>query len=121
MKTVTDPQMKISISRKKISYDRTTDIITPSKTSITKNRKYGYLISNESGKCVGLVFMSDDKRTARYGDCEILFFKEYEKEYGAWRVIKMYGQRFPYATLEKIMLFKESHTLVIDARTRKAN
>ena len=119
MKTIKDPEMKISISNKKISYDRSADVITPSKTSPTKNRKYGYLVYDERGKGVGLVFMSDDKRTARYGDCEILFFKEYEREYGSRRVVKMYGERFPFSTLEKIMSAKESHSLVIDSRTRK--
>ncbi len=119
MNTVTDPQLKIYVSNKKISYDLKTDVITTDKAPMTRSRKNGYTIKNEQGKPLGLVFMSDDKRTARYGDCEILFFKEHEKEYGSWRVIKMHGERFPFATLEKILSAKECHTFVIDPRTRK--
>ena len=92
--------------------------IVISNQQVRRGGKIGYLTYDTNGNNIGLVFMSDDERTARYGCAEIMFFSEYHKQYGYWRVINI-GERLPFSTLEKILREKESYILTTKSRRRK--
>lgn len=65
-----------------------------------------------------IVFMSDDLRTARYGNAEILFFKKYSNEFGSWRVIKRNGQYLAFKYLSQILLTEKQYYCITDSRFR---
>ncbi len=102
MKKIADKELRIKIINK----------------NVTINRKSGYLTFDERGRNIGIVFMSDDKRTARYGGAEIMFFDKYEKEFGQWRIIKQNGQYLPFARLEKILSMENQYSCITDSRLR---
>ena len=81
--------------------------------------KTGYLCYDDKGRRIGIVFMSDDKRTARYGSSEILYYKEYEQEFGTWRVIKVNKQYFAFERLKECLEKSGFIKLSIDGRNRK--
>lgn len=55
-----------------------------------------YEVYNALNQNVGYVFMTDDKRTPAYGNCEIYFYTAYQNKYQKWRRITSYGQRIPW-------------------------
>lgn len=118
MKGILDKELEIVITNQLVSYDRITDTLIHNKLSVTKNRKNGYLTFDEKGRNIGIVFMSDDKRTFRYGSAEMLFFKKFENEFGVWRNIKQRGQYLPFERLEKILSLNNQWSLIIDCRLR---
>lgn len=115
----TDPALTIIITNQKGSYDWDEDRYVTYERSVGKNRKNGYLTRDTDGNNVGIVYMSDDKRSVRYGCAEIMFFRENEEKYGRWRLINI-GGRLPFSTLEKILREKESYTLTTKSRNRQA-
>lgn len=114
-----DKELKIIISDRKASYDVTDDKLSSSIVTVTRFRKNGYLTYDMDGNNIGLVFESDDNRTVRYGNAEIVFFKEYKEEYGTWRIIKIHGQYLPYTHLEDILQKDGRYLLTTDERYRK--
>ena len=70
-----DPELEICISKNKASYDLDRDDFSYEERSVGRHRKNGYLTYNMQGACVGIVYKTDDKRCARYGNAEILFFR----------------------------------------------
>ena len=115
----TDPALTIVITNQQVSYNWDDDTLVTYQRSVLPNRKNGYLTRDTDGNNIGIVFMSDDKRTVRYGSAEIMFFSEYEEKYGRWRLINI-GGRLPYSTLEKILREKEFYTLTTKSRNRRA-
>lgn len=120
-KGVYDVPMKITISSQKGSYNLTRDTFDTSVVAVTRFAKNGYLFFDESGENVGIVFMSDDARRARYGNAELLFFKKFESKYGSWRIIKQDGEYLSYEQLEKILAQTDKFSILIDGRTRPAH
>ena len=121
MKNIFDPALRITITNKMCSYDLNTDRFLNYTTTVTRNRKNGYLTYDDQGREIGIVFMSDDTRTKRYGAAEIMFFKKYFKELGSWRVIileETYSKYLMYDKLQKISEEKPSCTLTTASRVR---
>ena len=54
-------------------------------------RKSGFKAYNSQGKCVGVIFMTDDKRVAAYGNCELCVYPEFKNRYGEWHRIRSHG------------------------------
>lgn len=78
--------------------------------------KVGYLAYDKNNRNIGIVFMSDDKRTARYGNSELCFYETYESELGSWRTIKINGGYFPFERLKEILSRQEKYVCTTDAR-----
>ena len=116
---ITDPALTIIITNQKVNYDWNEDRLATYDRGVGSNRKNGYLTRDTDGNDIGLVFMSDDRRTVRYGSAEIMFFRKYKEKYGRWRLINI-GGRLPYSILEKKLSEKESYTLTTKSRTRKS-
>lgn len=95
-----DPALTIKITNKFYCYDLNTNMLSGKKQP-TKYRKNGYLTFDEKGRKIGIVYMADDRRTLRYGNAEIMFFKTYKTEYGSWRVIKENGKYLPFEELKE--------------------
>lgn len=118
MRIIFDEELKILITDKTASYDALTDTLIYDELPVTRNRKNGYLAYDERGRNIGIVFMSDDKRTARYGNAEILFFKKYKNEFGVWRVIRRHRAFIPYDYLQDVISRYGKYTVTTDARHR---
>ena len=121
MKNIVDPKLTITITNKMCSYDLYRDKLVNYQTSVTKNRKNGYLTCDAKGREIGIVYMSDDTRTKRYGAAEIMFFKQYLQEYGSWRVIileETYSKYLMFDKLQNILKEKPSYTLTTASRVR---
>ena len=108
MKGIIDKELKCIITDKKACYDLNENRLIFTERPVTRYRKNGYLLFDDKNRNIGIVFMSDDKRAVRYGAAEIMFFKEYEKEFGSWRVIKMagdylHGDYLPFGRIERIL------------------
>lgn len=114
-----DKELKIIVKNQKASYDRNYERLSSSYVSVTKFRKNGYLTCDEDGNIIGLVFKSDDERTVRYGNAEIMFLNEYKNKYGMWRIIKIHGQYLPYSHLEEVLKSNDKYILTTDERKRK--
>lgn len=78
--------------------------------------KVGYLAYDKNNRNVGVVFMSDDKRTARYGNSELCFYEKYESELGSWRTIKINGGYFLFERLKEILSREGKYVCTTDAR-----
>ncbi len=78
--------------------------------------KVGYLVYDKGDRNIGVAFMSDDKRTARYGNSELCFYEQYELEHGSWRTIKINGEYFPFERLKEILNKQERFVCTTDAR-----
>ena len=76
--------------------------------------KRGYKAYNSEKECVGIVFMTDDKRISSYGNCELCFYPEYRRRYGEWHRIRSYGKAIRFSDLEKILSEKTSYSFYID-------
>ncbi len=114
-----DPELEICISKNKASYDLDRDDFSYEERSVGRHRKNGYLTYNKQGACIGIVYKTDDKRWARYGNAEILFFKKFYEQYGSWRVIKIFGQYLPFDKMEKVLSEKNFFTCVTGGRCRR--
>ena len=60
-----------------------------------------YEVYNATNQNVGYVFMTDDKRTPAYGNCEIHFYPAFQNKYQEWRRITSHGQRIPWGEFLK--------------------
>ncbi len=118
MKGILDKELKIAITNKLASYDIQTDTLIFAEHSVTKNRKNGFLFYDKTGRNLGIVYKSDDKRTYRYGQAELLFFKRFKSEFGTWRVIKLNGQYLNYNKLLKILQENNEFICTTDSRLR---
>lgn len=118
-KMIYDPELEICISKNKASYDLDRDDFSYEERSVGRHRKNGYLTYNKQGACIGIVYKTDDKRWARYGNAEILFFKKFYEQYGSWRVIKIFGQYLPFDKMEKVLSEKNFFTCVTGGRCRR--
>ena len=118
MKKTYDPELKILITGQIVSYDMATDELRYDRLPVTRSRKNGYMTYDERGRNIGIVFMSDDKKTARYGNAEILFFKKYKNEFGIWRVIRRQGAYIPFDYLQDVISRYGKYTVTTDARHR---
>lgn len=78
--------------------------------------KVGYLAYDKGNRNIGVVFKSDDKRTARYGNSELCFYEKYESEHGSWRTIKINGGYLPFERLQDILSKQEKYVCTTDAR-----
>ena len=76
--------------------------------------KNGFKAYNPQGKCVGIVFMTDDKRTAAYGNCEFCFYPEYKHPYGEWHRILSHGSRIKFKYLCDILSKQSTYNLFVD-------
>lgn len=95
-----DPALTIKITNRFYCYDLNTNTLSAERQS-TRYRKNGYIAFDENERKIGIVYMADDRRTLRYGNAEIMFFKTYKTEYGSWRVIKENGKYLPFEELEE--------------------
>jgi len=118
MNGIIDNEKNIIIENKMASYDEKKDYFTYNLSSITSSRKNGFLVYDINKRNIGIVFMSDDKRTARCGNSEILFYKKYKQELGTWRIIKINNQYLSYEHLEKTLKEKGQYKCKIDSRHR---
>lgn len=57
----------------------------------TNRFKHGFKAYNSKGDYVGIVFMTDDKRSPAYGCIELSMFTNYYRRYGEWHRIKSNG------------------------------
>ena len=78
--------------------------------------KYGFLVADNFGKNVGIVFMNDDERRASYGQAEISFFDEYIEEYGQWRLISINKVRISFKELSRKLEEQDCYEVTIDPR-----
>lgn len=118
MKNILDKKLKIIISNQIANYDLNSNHLSYNKGTISKYRKNGYLTYDENYTMIGLVFMSDDIRTNRYGNAEILFFNDFKQEFGTWRIIKIIGNYLPFTHLENHLRTNEEYVCTIDERIR---
>lgn len=118
MKYIIDKELKIIITNQIVNYDKRMSCLLYYKASTTRYRKNGFMTYDETGRKIGIVFMADDKRTYRYGNAEIMFFNEFENEFGEWRVIKINKHYLPFAKLEKVLQSQNEFTCITDERIR---
>ena len=118
MKGIVDKELKIIIKNQIANYNRNTDRLLYEISSVTRYRKNGFLAYDENGKNIGLVFMSDDERTYRFGNAEILFFNEFQNQLGVWRIIKIKGHYLPFKNLEKVLQKNNEYSCITDMRVR---
>lgn len=118
MKGIIDKELKIIIKNQIANYNRNTNSLLYETSSVTRYRKNGFLVYDENDKNIGLVFMSDDERTYRFGNAEILFFNEFKNELGVWRVIKIKSNYLPFKQLEKILQTNNEYICITDMRIR---
>jgi hypothetical protein len=80
--------------------------------------KNGYLIYDEKGKNIGIIFKSDDiRKKSSYGQSEILFDEHFEKEFNrTWYKIKVNKNYLPYDDLKEIMSKNERYEIEIDLK-----
>ena len=118
MKGIIDKELKIIIKNQIANYNRIKDRLLYEVSFVTKYRKNGFLAYDENENNIGIVFMSDDERTSRFGNSEILFLNKFENEFGVWRIIKIKGNYLPFNKLEKILQTNNEYICVTDARIR---
>ena len=118
MKGIFDKALKLTIKNQILNYDVSTDTLIYHESIITRSRKNGYSAFDQNERLIGIVFMSDDERTVRYGNAEILFLKKFEHEFGTWRIIKQNGVYLPFEKLETILKTKQSFICLTDSRIR---
>ncbi len=81
--------------------------------------KTGYLIYDEKGKNIGIIFKSDDIRKKSYGQSEIFFNEYFEKVFNrTWYIVKINKKPLPYVDLKKIMSNNEHYEIEIDLRIK---
>lgn len=78
------------------------------------NGKQGYKAYNSKGEHVGIVFMTDDRRTVAYGYCELHFFPKYYKRYGEWYRIRSNGSRILWSFLSDYLKTHKEYQCFID-------
>lgn len=110
MKITIDPALTITITNTMCNYDWYQDKLVNYQTTVTKNRKNGYLTCDKTGKEIGIVFMSDDARSKNYGAAEILFFKKHMDKYGVSRVISLRDSQFKFLMFDKLQKILEKET-----------
>lgn len=118
MKKIQDMPLQITIKNTVVNYDLKCDNLLNREYSTTRYRKNGFMLYDSNDRNIGIVFRADDERTARFGNAEILFFKQFQNEYGSWRVIKVSGKYLPY---EKLASYLQAHgqlTITTDERSR---
>ena len=76
--------------------------------------KWGFKAYNAKGECIAIVFMTDDKRVAAYGNCEFCFYPKFKKTYGEWHRIRSHGSRIKFKNLCDILSKQSSYNLYID-------
>lgn len=118
MSKIYDMPLQITIKNIIANYDLKKDILLDKEYSTTRYRKNGFLAYDKDGRNIGIVFQADDERTVRYGNAEILFFKQYQNEYGSWRVVKILDKYLPYSKLVEYLHNNNQICLTTDARTR---
>lgn len=118
MKAINDSALQITIKNDIANYDLKYDNLLNGEHSVTRYRKNGFLIYDSNGRSIGIVFRADDERTARFGNAEILFFKQFKNEYGSWRVIKVSGKYLPYEKLASYLQVQGQLTIITDGRSR---
>ncbi len=90
------------------------EIFTFTNKKVWCRNHYGYEAYNSQKVLVGVVFMTDDKRTPAYGNCELCFYPEFEKRYGVWHRFKSNGYRLPWKTLCERLKNERSCSYFID-------
>lgn len=60
---------------------------------------HGFRAYNNDGENVGIVFMTSDKKTPAYGNCELSFYSKYHNRYGQYHRIKSSGGYIPWRLL----------------------
>ncbi len=79
--------------------------------------KTGYLVYDEEGNNIGIVFRSDDIRKKSYGQSEILFDENFEKRHKrTYYIIKINKRYLPFEELKKVMSKNERFEVVIDLK-----
>lgn len=118
MKGIYDRELEFTITCEMLNYDILTDTLLRHKSNVTRNKKNGFAAYDQTKRPIGIVFMSDDRRTSRYGNAELLFFKKHEDEYGTWRIIKQNGKHLSFEKLESLLQTRQSYSCRTDARMR---
>ena len=107
--------LRVRVTNQMVTYDHTCDkLYYRTDLSISTNVKRGYMAYDMSGRNIGIVFSSDDKRTKRYGNSEFLFFAPLKVEYGVWRTIKINGEYFWFSQLEKNLETQPEYVFTAD-------
>ncbi len=79
--------MKIFIENKIVNRQGRKGVFTYSESGRIKS---GYLVYDEKGKSIGIIFKSDDIRKKSYGQSQILFDEYFEKEFNkTWNIVKI--------------------------------
>lgn len=79
--------------------------------------KTGFLVFDENQRNVGIMFRSDDTRAdraIRYGMSEILFYEEYEHEFGTWKIVKINRKYLPYEELTRRLAERNTCEFYLD-------
>lgn len=118
MKGIIDKKLKIIIKNQIANYNHKTSCLLYKESLTATYRKNGFLVYDQNGRSIGLVFMSDDTRRFRFGNAEILFFKEYQNEFGIWRIIRINGNYLPFEKLKSILQIKNEYICTTDERMR---
>lgn len=100
-----------SRSSRFVNYDE--DFTFTGETAYYK-RKYGYKAYNSKGDNVGIVYMTDDKRSPSYEYCELCFYSEYKTRYGEWHRFFTNGCKLKWATLCSILKTNSEYVCHID-------
>ena len=104
---LTGRQMNIIITNKKIGYDWNNDKRYPHAIAVKGLCKNGYITKDPNGREIGIVFMADGNfKEMAY----MLFFKEYEKELGIWRLVTHNIEKIPFSKLEEILEIQNEYT-----------
>lgn len=61
--------------------------------------KCGFKAYNSKGKNIGIVYMTDDKRSPAFGFAELCMLPNYYNTYGEWHRIKSHGGRVDWQVL----------------------
>lgn len=118
MKGIIDKELKIIIKNEIANYNHKAGCLLNKESLIATYRKNGFLVYDQNGRNIGLVFMSDDTRKFRFGNAEILFFKEFQQEFGVWRIIKINGNYLSFEKLKRILQIKNEYICITDERMR---
>ena len=88
-------QTKIQHPKPKTSVEFNEDFIVKNELE-TYRGKHGYRAYTLAGKNIGIIFMTDDKRTPAYEHCEFAFFEKYHSIHGEFHRIISNGQRIKW-------------------------
>ena len=82
--------------------------------------KTGYLVNDTNDRNIGIIFKTDDTRLESYGNSEILFNEQFERDYGRiFYRVRVDKKPVLYEKIEEIMQKNERYVIYIDLELKK--